>query len=715
MKKKKNKVLVISLIAILLIAGIITFYFLKNFNNKNKLTLTENKWIESNKYNVIDVSVMNDVPILSYDGDGLVYDYLNYVTENLSLNFNIVPYKFDGISNYKYKTEIVDKVSDEDIVLLKDHMILITIDGKQYRNIEDIDNIKVGILKSNKEFLENYFKDKNIKFIEFDSYDDLKNALSMSKSSKIGTNSNSTNNTTNKNNTTLSGSSTNKNNQITIDGTIVLKTIFTKEIIENDYSVSFQFNDLNKYFVLTTNGDKELNNILHKKYNVWKEKNYSKQYSDNLLSDYFDFKQISDAEQKKLKSKSYTYGFIDYGIYNNLEKNKISGLTGLILKDFNKLFGISITYTKYNGLSKLLKDFNSKKIDFMLNISDVNNYKTEPFNTVGILNKRIAVISGIDNKNTIDNINSLKDKKVLTVKDSYLERYLIDNGVKVESYNNMKDLTKNYGNSDIVIVDLENYDYYKSSSFKNSRINYILDIDDKYNYVINDTNENEIFRDLFNFYLSYVSINDLVANNYESIAYKNFNITYILLLIIIVLVIYVVVDFSTHIKVMIKRTKKNKKINLTKEEKIKYIDQLTSLKNRAYLNSKIESWDESEVYPQSIVIIDLNNISYINDNYGREEGDKVITEAANILIMHQLKNSEIIRTDGNEFLIYLVGYNEKQVISYLRKLNKELKSLSHGFGAASGYSIITDAIKTVDDAVNEATLDMKNNKEDIDY
>ena len=80
-----------------------------------------------------------------------------------------------------------------------------------------------------------------------------------------------------------------------------------------------------------------------------------------------------------------------------------------------------------------------------------------------------------------------------------------------------------------------------------------------------------------------------------------------------------------------------------------------------------------------------------------------------------MQNSEIIRTDGNEFLIYLVGYEEKQIISYLRKLNKELKGLSHGFGAASGYSIITDAIKTVDDAVNEATLDMKNNKEDIDY
>ena len=57
----------------------------------------------------------------------------------------------------------------------------------------------------------------------------------------------------------------------------------------------------------------------------------------------------------------------------------------------------------------------------------------------------------------------------------------------------------------------------------------------------------------------------------------------------------------------------------------------------------------------------------------------------------------------------------KQIISYLRKLTKEFKNLSHGFGAASGYSIITDAIKTFDDAVNEAVLDMKNNKEDIEY
>ena len=78
----------------------------------------------------------------------------------------------------------------------------------------------------------------------------------------------------------------------------------------------------------------------------------------------------------------------------------------------------------------------------------------------------------------------------------------------------------------------------------------------------------------------------------------------------------------------------------------------------------------------------------------------------------KLEKTEIIRTNGNEFLIYMIGYEEKQVVSYLKKLNKELKELSHGFGAAYGYSMITDAIKTIDDAVNEATLDMKNNKEE---
>ena len=83
------------------------------------------------------------------------------------------------------------------------------------------------------------------------------------------------------------------------------------------------------------------------------------------------------------------------------------------------------------------------------------------------------------------------------------------------------------------------------------------------------------------------------------------------------------------------------------------------------------------------------------------------------MINNQLSGSELLRTNGNEFLVFTVGHDEKSVVTYIRKLNKEFKELSHGFGAAIGYSMITDEIKTIDDAINEATLDMRSNKEEI--
>ena len=42
-----------------------------------------------------------------------------------------------------------------------------------------------------------------------------------------------------------------------------------------------------------------------------------------------------------------------------------------------------------------------------------------------------------------------------------------------------------------------------------------------------------------------------------------------------------------------------------------------------------------------------------------------------------------------------------------------MKNLPHEFGAAIGHSMILDEIKTLDDAINEATLEMMANKEEL--
>ena len=174
---------------------------------------------------------------------------------------------------------------------------------------------------------------------------------------------------------------------------------------------------------------------------------------------------------------------------------------------------------------------------------------------------------------------------------------------------------------------------------------------------------------------------------------------------IIICIIFVILFLAYRSSKKIKIAKKIKK-----EDKMKYIDQLTSLKNRNYLNENVANWNKNTIYPQATIIIDLNQIQEINDSLGYEQGDSQIKATANILIKTQLDNSDIMRTDGNEFLIYLVGYQEKQIVSYIRKLNKEFKSLPYEYGAAIGYSMIVNDMKTIEDAINESVEDMKNKK-----
>ena len=90
MKSIKKKVLSLIMVLILIIIGIsIGLFFLGN-KSDNALTLEETQWIDANKHNVIDIAVINDAPLVSYEGEGLLYDYLSYVNEKTKLEFNII-------------------------------------------------------------------------------------------------------------------------------------------------------------------------------------------------------------------------------------------------------------------------------------------------------------------------------------------------------------------------------------------------------------------------------------------------------------------------------------------------------------------------------------------------------------------------------------------------------------------------------------------------
>ena len=136
---------------------------------------------------------------------------------------------------------------------------------------------------------------------------------------------------------------------------------------------------------------------------------------------------------------------------------------------------------------------------------------------------------------------------------------------------------------------------------------------------------------------------------------------------------------------------------------------------RFYLNDNIDFWSGTKVYPQAIVVIDINKLKLLNDRKGHEAGDNQIKAVANVLIKTQRDNSEIMRTDGDEFMIYLVGYDEKKIGTYIHKLNRELISSlpNKDYGVSIGYSMIMNEQTTIDDAINDALLMINKSKESI--
>ena len=669
----KKKILIVILFLIVLVGvGVGIYYFTKDNSSTSTYTIEEQRWMEENKNKAIDVYIPSDIASLTLSGDGLFFDFLDFITKNTSIKFNPVAYQIGEEIDGEYSILYVDKKEKNDIELYQDNYVVIGKEQGISTNLSSLTGLKIGILKTDNELITNTIGTNT--YVPFDTKALLLDAL------KTGT----------------------------VDVIIGSKSLYLNDILTNQYHIKYQIYDITRYYVFRTNSESLFTKILNKEYKSYIKENYNKDYNKSLLDAYVNANSVSEKELTDMNSKTYTYGYISNGIYDSEVRNDLSGINFYVLKGFSGFANIELKYAdEYKSLNDLNNDL-GKKIDLYFDntyyyIDNKDQASVTPIST------KIVFLAKNTSSIKFNNLNYLVGKKIYALDNSKIDKYLRDLGVETKHFNNYDEISKlDLGKNSIIAIELNNYEYYKTRSLNNYHVVYLTESDINYGYVV--APNNELFSKLLNFYLEYTNINTVIK--YDSInKYEYDGLNIVLLLAVIVLSFIIICQFLGKIKNLIIKLITSRKSGLSKDEKMKYIDSLTSLKNRAYLNDNIEAWDNSEVYPQVIIVIDLNNVSYINDNYGHEEGDKVITEAANILIQTQLPNTEIIRTDGNEFLVYMVNYEEKKAASYIRKLKKEFANISHGFGAAIGYSIINDAIKTIDDAVNEAVLDMKTNKE----
>lgn len=671
MKKRNNKTIVLIIIGISFI--ILLGIFILNYSKDDaSFSILEKKWISDNTNNIIDVSIYNDVPVYGNNGKGISFDLLKDFTDKYGINFNKVSYLTDNDLNLKTTAfRILDstvELTDNDILLYEDNYVIVTNTDNVIDRISDMDNITLAVLSEDIGLVSSYLGDaKKISYVSNDSIDDIELAF----------------------------------NNEEVEYAIIPYNMYMDFILKNDLNIIYHLNDIAKQYVLTVE-NKTFLSIMKKYYKTFSSELQTSSYKEHFLDEFFLNKNISEVDRMSYNASSYTVGYITYMPYTDTEDNELVGILSNYLSGFEDIFDVDFKLISYNSIELLKKDLSNGIIDVAFANFNTSGMNIDTLYTSSLFKEEYVVLS----KDTfvVTSIKSLKDKEVSVLKDSYINDLVTLNNIKYKAYNNTDDLIRNVSNDTILVIDKDTYEYYKIKfNDFNELYRGVLSYD--YNFVIRDVNKNALFAEMFSYYVSSVDYNAVrfEYNTKSKIYDYTMLVTFLITLAVILTIIFLVF--------IIKRKKNKNDLIITNNDKLRYIDSMTSLKNRSYLNSKIKEWDENVIYPQSFVVVDLNNIKYINDNKGHEEGDIVIKKAASILIVNQEANTDIIRTDGTEFLIYMVGYNEKEVVNYTRKIYKELKELPYGFGATIGYSMIMDDVKTVDDAINEATIDMRNKKE----
>ena len=667
MKNKKGKIILFIVLG--LIAILLAIFVVKIVTNKNKLTVSERHWIDENNKTTLNVNVINDANIFGSDGTGVFYDFLEDFKEEYNLVINPITFTY-GNSKDGVSFDIKHELGDNDISFYEDHYVLISKNVEIINSIDYLNNKKIGILNSDLNYLLPYLTNAN-SYAKYGDKTGLLNALASGE----------------------------------VSYAIVPLDYYLSDILKNNYEINFHLSDVKYYYTLSLTNDK-FSSVLRKYYNTWKK--FDKSYNEQEFALFQENLNIADSEIDSLRSEVLKYGLLNTSPYEVIKSGNYGGIVAVTLKKFSMFSDTEFNFNNYRNYNKFSNAINNGKIDLYF---DRYNFKPgDTWSNVGnIFNIKYNIIASRDNNLVVNSINSLKNSEVYVEEGSILYDYLSTiKGIKIVTYKNENELLKLNRKNVVILIDSNIYNYYANTKLNNYTSRYYNEIDKAYSFKVNG---NKTLQLLLNKYISTLDknalINEGLDNHYETMK------TGIILSTIAKYFIYLLIAFVILTFILVRKSKKvyiAKKVK--RDDKLKYIDQLTSLKNRNYLNECIDNWNNNSVYPQTIVVVDLNNLQEINDLDGYSEGDKQIKACANVLIRTQLDNSEIMRTDGNEFVMYLVGYNQKQVSNYIRKLNKEMDKLPYKNGAEFGYSTIEDDIKTIEDALNEAVEDMKNRKKD---
>ena len=157
-------------------------------------------------------------------------------------------------------------------------------------------------------------------------------------------------------------------------------------------------------------------------------------------------------------------------------------------------------------------------------------------------------------------------------------------------------------------------------------------------------------------------------------------------------------------------------------KKLARVDSLTGCYNRRYalelLDRQLKLSHRSKS-PLLLAFLDIDGFKAINDNFGHDEGDKVLKETTD-LFKSTLREVDIIcRTGGDEFLLIFPGSSLKEISLIRSRLQKNLSQLNktikknYSIKFSMGFSeYLSDKPETVDELIRIADQRMYEEKKE---
>ena len=127
-------------------------------------------------------------------------------------------------------------------------------------------------------------------------------------------------------------------------------------------------------------------------------------------------------------------------------------------------------------------------------------------------------------------------------------------------------------------------------------------------------------------------------------------------------------------------------------QELAYRDAMTGVRNKTAYLEFMEKLNRDSSSAYGIIVCDLNNLKYVNDTFGHEEGNQLIIGACRA-ICSVFKQSPVFRIGGDEFAVITSGPDYRNYPDLERSLDQEIRRYNEAnhsgirLGLAHGYAV----------------------------